>query len=83
MESIDQLERKIEQLESRLEELLSKVGELTEKSEQALDKALHAFKVDHYGYIWTWNVDEQKYNKTNMRILMPDSREIGGINQEK
>ena len=75
MDSIEQLASKIDHLQSQIDQLLGRTSELVRKSEQALDQSLHAFKVDRSGYLWTWSVEEQKYNKTNMRILLPESQQ--------
>lgn len=72
MATIEELERKIQQLEKDILADKLKEQELIEKSEKAIDFALHAYKVDHYGFIWVWDVNQQGYRKTNMRIMTPE-----------
>jgi len=72
MATIEQLERKIEQLENQLQTQMDETRQLIEKSEKALDWAKHSYRVDHYGFIWAWDVNAQKYRKSNMRVCSPE-----------
>lgn len=70
--SIEQLERKIQELENTLRERESRIEELLQRSEKAMDTALHAYKLDAYGFLWTYNADTKLYVKTNMRVMSPE-----------
>ena len=72
MTSIQELEQRLQQLESVLKEKDEQYNRLMVDSRRALDLALHAYKVDHYGYIWTFSPDDGLYHKTNMRVATPE-----------
>lgn len=72
MTSIQELEQKLQQLESILKEKDEQYNRLMVDSRRAVDLALHAYKVDHYGYIWTYSPDDGLYHKTNMRVATPE-----------
>ena len=62
-----QLNQLTELNEQQLEQARALLGE----SQKAQDYAKHAFRVDHYGYIWKWDVETQQYHKTTSRICTP------------
>ena len=71
MSTIQELEEKVEQLERDILAKEQETQQLITKANKAMDFAMHAYKVDHYGIIWVWDTDEQKYVKTNMRVNSP------------
>lgn len=72
MATIQELEQKIQRLEKQILANDLKVRELLEKSEKAMECAKHAYKVDHYGFIWVWDVNKGEYRKSNMRVMTPE-----------
>lgn len=72
MSTIEDLERQILQLKKEMQANGQNLQKLTQKSEKALDAALHAYKVDHYGIIWAWDTELQGYRKTQMRVCSPE-----------
>ena len=70
--SIEQLERKIQELENTLRDRESRIEELLQRSEKAMDTALHAYKLDAYGFLWTYNADTKLYVRTKMRVMSPE-----------
>lgn len=72
MAKIDELERKILELENQLKEERLQTQTLLAKSEKALETALHAYKVDHFGFIWVYQYDTNDYVRTDMRIMSPE-----------
>lgn len=71
MSTIEDLEKQILQLKKEMQANGQTLQKLTQKSEKALDTALHAYKVDHYGIIWAWDTELQGYRKTQMRVCSP------------
>lgn len=72
MSTIQELEQKIQRLEKQILANDLKGRELLEKSEKAMECAKHAYKVDHYGFIWVWDVNKGEYRKSNMRVMTPE-----------
>lgn len=72
MTATEQLERKLLELQNELSERTTQMDELLAKSEKALDQALHAYKVDEYGFIWIYDPDTKTYNVTKMRVMTPE-----------
>lgn len=92
MADIQELEQKVLQLQKDILAKAAKDEELIGKSKKAIEYALHAFKIDHYGFIWTWDIEKMEYRKTKMRIMTPEipdkaiqSRHIanGAVTREK
>lgn len=75
MEKIDELEQRIEQLERELAESETRRQQLLDESEKTLDIAKHAYKVDHYGFIWVYEWQTKEYVKTDMRVMTPEVAE--------
>lgn len=71
MASIDELIQKIQQLQDQLAEQTEKVDAMMAEAREAVDYASHAYRVDHYGFIWAWDTKTQDFKKTNMRICTP------------
>lgn len=71
MATIEELERRINQLEKDLQEEKELTSATLSKANKAADYAQHAYRVDHYGIIWVWNTEQQKYCKTEMRVISP------------
>ena len=61
----------ITQLKQLTESQKEECERLLRESQRAIDWAKHAYRVDHYGYIWSYDVDTEKYHKTNMRVCTP------------
>lgn len=72
MSDIHDLEQRLQALEDAFAEQSGKIDRLLEKSDKALDLALHAYKVDHYGYIWQYDCETKEYVKSNMRVCTPE-----------
>lgn len=72
MASIEQLERKVLELENQLREECLQTQTLLAKSNKALETALHAYKVDHFGFIWVYQYDTKEYARTDMRVMSPE-----------
>lgn len=72
MSDIHDLEQRLQALEDAFAEQSGKIDRLLEKSDKALDLALHAYKVDHYGYIWQYDCETNEYAKSNMRVCTPE-----------
>lgn len=72
MATIEQLEREIAELKIQVRAQQQECQQLNEQSRRALDQSEHAYRVDHYGYIWIWDVDLQQYKRSQMRILTPE-----------
>lgn len=72
MASIQELEQKIQNLEREIIENRQKEQELLAKSDKALDYALHAYRIDHNGYVWVWDTDTQDYRKTKIHLSTPE-----------
>ena len=86
IETLEQAIAVIGQLENttgRQTQTITRLKELTEtqreecenllrESKRAIDWAKHAYRVDHYGYIWSYDVDTEQYHKTNMRVCTPE-----------
>lgn len=71
MTTIEELERRINKLEKDLQEEKELTNATLSKANKAADYAQHAYRVDHYGIIWVWNTEQQKYCKTEMRVMSP------------
>ena len=71
MATIDELERKILQLEEKLLEEKELTTATLSKANKAAEYAQHAYRVDHYGIIWVWDVETGQYRKTEMRVVSP------------
>lgn len=72
MSDIHDLEQRLQKLEDAFSQQSGKIDQLLEKSDKALDLALHAYKVDHYGYIWQYDCETKEYVKSNMRVCTPE-----------
>lgn len=72
MATIEQLQRRILELESKLKEQTDEMAVLMEKSRKAVNMALHAYKLDAYGYLWVWSPEDEKYHRTKMRVMSPE-----------
>ena len=72
MSDIHDLEQRLQALEDAFAEQSGKIDRLLEKSDKALDLAIHAYKVDRYGYIWQYDCDTKEYVKSNMRVCTPE-----------
>ena len=72
MSTIQELEQKVEQLEKDILAKDQKLTLLTRQAEKAIDYATHAYRVDHYGFIWVYNAETKLYNKTEMRLHTPE-----------
>lgn len=86
IETLDEAIAVIGELERTISKYDSKIRQLTELSEtqreelenmmreakRAVDWAKHAYRVDHYGYIWVYDVDSEEYHKTEMRVCTPE-----------
>lgn len=75
MASIEELEQRIDQLENKLTESETRRQQLLAESEKALDIAKHAYKLDHYGFIWVYEWQTKQYVRTQMRVLTPEIAE--------
>ena len=64
-------DQRLLQLEQLTTTQKAEVQRMLAESKRAQDYALHAYRVDHYGYIWKWDPDAQLYVKTKMRVGMP------------
>ena len=53
-------------------EQIEKDNLMIQESRKAAEYAKHAYRVDHYGFIWVWDINTDDYKKTNMRILSPE-----------
>ena len=82
MADIQELEQKIQQLEREILEMKQEEQELLAKSNKALDFALHAYRIDHNGYVWVWDTDQKGYKKTKMRVNTPYV-EDGSVTEKK
>ena len=71
MSDVHDLEQRLQKLEDAFAEQSGKTDQLLEKSDKALDLSLHAYRVDHYGYIWQYNCETKEYVKSNMRVCTP------------
>ena len=71
MSTIQELEQKVEQLERDILAEKQNTSLLKEKAEKAVEYALHAYKLDHYGFIWVYNPETGDYSKTKMRVVSP------------
>lgn len=72
MSAIEELERKILELEAKIADKEDQEVQLLTRCEKALDIAMHAYKVDHYGYIWVWEWKTKKYVRSSMRVMTPE-----------
>lgn len=72
MPTYDELLQKINRLEDQLVKQIEKDNIMIEESKKAAEFSKHAYRVDHYGFIWVWDIDTKEYRKTNMRILSPE-----------
>lgn len=71
MSTIEELERKIRQLEEQLIAQKEETDLTLEQAKRAAEFAKHAYRVDHYGFIWVWDIDAKDYKKSNMRVMNP------------
>ena len=73
MATIEELERKIQRLERQLLQETEKTNLMIRKSGKALEVALHAYRIDHAGYVWVWNKETNQYNKTDVcvKVIIP------------
>lgn len=71
MTDIQDIERRLQNLEDVSKEQEDRLRNLLAKSEKAMDIAIHAYKVDHYGYVWQRDYESKEYVKTNMRVGLP------------
>lgn len=67
----EELLQKINRLEDELAQQTEKTEQTLEQSRRAAEFAMHAYRVDHYGFIWVWDIDAKDYKKTNMRVMNP------------
>ena len=67
----EELLQKINRLEEELAQQTEKTEQTLEQSRRAAEFAMHAYRVDHYGFIWVWDIDAKDYKKTNMRVMNP------------
>ncbi len=70
---IQGLERQISTLRRQvanqnLDDIVARCEDLLNKSQRAQEWAQHAYRVDHYGCIWAWDIDRKIYTKTEMRV---------------
>lgn len=72
MSTIQDLEREIQRLENLVNQKDEQMEQLVQKCEKALDLAIHAYRVDHFGYIWQYNCETKEYVKSNMRVCTPE-----------
>ncbi len=68
----EQLIQRIEDLERQVREAVEKTDQLQRKSVKILDTALHAYKTDEYGFLWTYDAETKTYHKTRMRVMTPE-----------
>lgn len=71
MPTPEELLQKINRLEEELSQQTEKTEQTLEQSRRAAEFAMHAYRVDHYGFIWVWDIDAEDYKKTNMRVMNP------------
>ena len=76
MATIEELLQKINRLEERIDEQIEKDDLMIQESRKAAEFAKHAYRVDHVGFIWVWNVEVEDYRKTNMRIMSPELADL-------
>lgn len=72
MSTIQDLEREIQRFENLVNQKDEQMEQLVQKCEKALDLAIHAYRVDHFGYIWQYNCETKEYVKSNMRVCTPE-----------
>ena len=72
MSNTEQLELQIQELQRQLREQSLKTQTLLAKAEKAMETALHAYKLDAYGFLWTYDAESKLYVKTNMRVMSPE-----------
>ena|GEM_PF-5158212 len=72
MASVEQLERKILELENKIKASMEITSQLQRESKKALDTAMHAYKLDAYGYLWAYDAETKTYHKTEMRVATPE-----------
>ena len=72
MNNTEQLELQIQELQRQLKEQSLKTQTLLAKADKAMETALHAYKLDAYGFLWTYDADSKLYVKTNMRVMSPE-----------
>jgi len=80
MATIQELEQKIQRLERDILAKDQKDAILIEKAEKAIDFAMHAYRIDHYGWVWVWDVDTQGYRRSKIcihNIDVPDGSITG------
>ncbi len=70
--TVAQLKAQLSGLKQLNEQQLAEAKRLLGESEKAQDFAIHAYRVDHNGWIWKWDVDSQEYSKTNCRVSTPE-----------
>ena len=66
--TITKQDNRIKQLSQLTESQKEECERLLRESKRAIDWAKHAYRVDHYGYIWVYDVDTEEYHKTEMRV---------------
>lgn len=73
MSTIQDLEQKIRQLEQKIIKQQEDTKAVLTKSDRALDEALHAYRIDHAGYVWVWDPEKKHYRKTDVcvRVIIP------------
>ena len=70
--TITKQDNRIRQLSQLTESQKEECERLLRESKRAIDWAKHAYRVDHYGYIWVYDVDTEEYHKTEMRVCTPE-----------
>ena len=73
MSTIDELERKIDRLEQDILRQQELTRDALAKSEKSVDYAMHAYRIDHAGYVWVWDSEMQQYRKSDVcvRVIIP------------
>ena len=73
MSSIQELEQKVRQLEQLIIKQQTDTKAVLSKSDRALDEAIHAYRIDHAGYVWVWDPEQKHYRKTDVcvRVIIP------------
>jgi hypothetical protein len=72
MATIDELERQVRELDRKVDASIGTTSHLQQESAFALDKAMHSYQLDEFGYLWVYNPETKTYHRTKMRVLTPE-----------
>lgn len=68
--TIERLDTKLKTLSQQVNTQKEACDQMLVEANKAIDLSKHLFRVDHCGYIWTYDVEAKEYHKTEMRIGM-------------